>query len=336
MEDAGTDKEERTTVTVLEQPHPSPAEGVKTSIRFLNHTTGPIKLIWLDAAGERNELGNVEADQNKEQSTTTGYVWIVTDRNDRPLGIYEATEKPGVVVVENATRPQGFGRGGAGGFRGGRGGAIARAQSPDGKWRAEIKDNNVVVQNLKKDDEETKLTSDGTADDPYLNRFYWSPDSTKLVAIQEKVGETHKVYTVESSPKDQVQPKLHTQIYAKPGDKLPVARPRLFDVVAAKQIPVSEEFFPNAWSVTDYRWAPDSSRFTFLYNQRGHQVLRIVAVDAATGVVKPIVDEQSKTFIDYSGKLFPQYLDDTGRNHLDVRARRLESPLSLTTPKPAR
>src|SRR5436190_10989266 len=122
LEDVGAEKEVRTTVTVLEQPHPSPEGGAKTSIKFINRTTGLVKLITLDAGGERSELGTVEADQEKEQSTATRHVWIVTDRNDRPLGMYEATEKPGVAVVENAARPQGFCRGG-GGFRGGRGAA---------------------------------------------------------------------------------------------------------------------------------------------------------------------------------------------------------------------
>jgi len=37
----------------------------------------------------------------------------------------------------------------------------------------------------------------------------------------------------------------------------------------------------------------------------------VLAVDAATGAVKPIIDEASKTFIDYSGKFFCEYLDDT-------------------------
>jgi dipeptidyl-peptidase 4 len=60
------------------------------------------------------------------------------------------------------------------------------------------------------------------------------------------------------------------------------------------------------------RWAPDSSRFTFLYNQRGHQVLRIIAVDAETGEARTIVEERSETFIDYSSKLFVRYLDATG------------------------
>ena len=62
----------------------------------------------------------------------------------------------------------------------------------------------------------------------------------------------------------------------------------------------------------DIRWEKDSSRFTFRHNQRGHQVLRIVGVDANTGVASAIVDERSKTFIDYSGKNFLEWLDDTG------------------------
>jgi dipeptidyl-peptidase-4 len=40
-------------------------------------------------------------------------------------------------------------------------------------------------------------------------------------------------------------------------------------------------------------------------------VLRVISVDAATGVTKPLIEEQSKTFIDYAGKLFLQYLDST-------------------------
>ena len=59
-------------------------------------------------------------------------------------------------------------------------------------------------------------------------------------------------------------------------------------------------------------WLRDSSGFLFLYNQRGHQVLRVIHVDAQTGHVRAIVDEQSQTFIDYAGKSYLQYLDDTG------------------------
>jgi hypothetical protein len=53
-------------------------------------------------------------------------------------------------------------------------------------------------------------------------------------------------------------------------------RPRLFDLTTREQIPVAEDLFANPWGLSHFRWEPDSSRFTFLYNQRGHQVLRIV------------------------------------------------------------
>ena len=58
-------------------------------------------------------------------------------------------------------------------------------------------------------------------------------------------------------------------------------------------------------------WAKDSSCFYFLYNQRGHQIVCLLSIDAASGTVKPIIDEQSKTFICYSNKLYLKYLDAT-------------------------
>ena len=153
------------------------------------------------------------------------------------------------------------------------------------------------------------LGSEGSEEDGYSGRVYWSPDSKKLVAMRTKKGDDRKVYLVESSPKDQLQPKLESYAYLKPGDRIAVSRPHLFDLTAQREIPIDDSLFPNPWSVEELRWAPDSSRFTFLYNQRGHQVLRVVAVDAVTGKARPIVDEQSRTFIDYSGKRFVEYLD---------------------------
>jgi dipeptidyl aminopeptidase/acylaminoacyl peptidase len=83
-------------------------------------------------------------------------------------------------------------------------------------------------------------------------------------------------------------------------------------VETGREVPIDGKLFPNPWSISEVRFGPDSSRFTFLYNQRGHQVLRIIAVDAGTGEARGIVDEEQKTFIDYAGKRFTEYLDDTG------------------------
>ena len=156
------------------------------------------------------------------------------------------------------------------------------------------------------------MTYDARDPETPTPEVYWSPDSRKLVAMRLLPGTQRRVYLVESSPDDQLQPRLDSYPYLKPGDEVPIRKPHLFDVEATKEIPMNDALFSNPWSISDVRWETNSSWFTFLFNQRGHQALRILAVDAGTGAVKPIVDEQSKTFICYSGKFFSEYLDDTG------------------------
>jgi hypothetical protein len=180
-------------------------------------------------------------------------------------------------------------------------------KSPDGQWNAVLKDHNLILRSGDGKDE-TPLTTDGTADDSYGANVFWSPDSKKLVALKTTAGDKRIVTIVESSPRDQVQPKTQTYPYLKPGDAIPQSKPHLFDVAGKKEIAISDALFPNPWSVDQVRWRPDSTEFTFRYNQRGHQVLRIVGVDAINGSTRAIVDEQSKTFIDYAGKSFERYL----------------------------
>src|SRR5262249_45368727 len=121
-------------------------------------------------------------------------------------------------------------------------------ESPDRKWEAFTKDNNVWLRDTKTKDE-TQLSKDGTAEDSY-GRVYWSPDSKRLAAIKTKAGGDRKVTLVESSPRDQLQPKTSTYDYLKPGDPIPLPKPHLFDVENRKEIAVSDELFPNPWSVT--------------------------------------------------------------------------------------
>ncbi|QJW96220.1 DPP IV N-terminal domain-containing protein [Frigoriglobus tundricola] len=182
-------------------------------------------------------------------------------------------------------------------------------KSPDGKWTVFIKDHNVWLRDSKSKDE-TQLSKGGTADDSY-DRVYWAPDSKKLVAIKTKAGGDRHVTLVESSPRDQLQPKTSTYFYLKPGDAIPLPKPHLFDVESAKEVPVSDALFPNPWDVSYEHWGPDGKHFYFVYNQRGHTVMRVLAIDAETGKVTAVVNEECKTFFDYAGKLYLHYLDDT-------------------------
>jgi dipeptidyl aminopeptidase/acylaminoacyl peptidase len=118
------------------------------------------------------------------------------------------------------------------------------------------------------------------------------------------------VHYVASSPEDQLQPKHSTMQYAKPGDVLDVEAPVLFHVETKQQIFVDTALFPNAYDVSRLDWRKDSSAVTFEYNQRGHQVYRVISIDAASGTPRTLIAEEPKTFFCYSGKKFRQDLGD--------------------------
>jgi dipeptidyl aminopeptidase/acylaminoacyl peptidase len=208
------------------------------------------------------------------------------------------------------------------GGRGGRGGNVSDTtrNSPDGKWEALIENYNVFLRKTG----ETKsipLSFDGSEGNYYtLRSIVWAPDSNRLVASRTAPGYQREIYYVESSPVDQVQPKHSTLIYAKPGDTLDVARPALFEVDTKKEIVIDDSLFPNAFNITQSVWRNDSHAFTFEYNQRGHQLYRVIEVDAQTGKTRAVITEESKTMIDYralaesrsdTGKKFRRDLDDT-------------------------
>jgi dipeptidyl aminopeptidase/acylaminoacyl peptidase len=289
---------------VAEIPRATRRTGPETEITFVNRTSSEIELLWLDFDGGRRSYGKLPPGGRRPQHTYAGHVWLIVDGQGEPLAWFQGEEDPTTAEINRTSVPD------APAPPSPKEREPPKGTSPDGQWQAFIEDHNVHLKNLDTG-EQFALSSDGTAEDAYGDRIKWSPDSTRLVVIRTRKGDDRRVYFVESSPKDQLQPKLHSYDYLKPGDRIPLHKPRLFDVAARKPIPVSDELFDNPWSVTDVRWAPDSSRFTFLYNQRGHQVLRIVAVDAESGEARPLVDERSQTFIDYANKQFVRYLDET-------------------------
>jgi len=295
-------------------PRASGPNGAETTVTFVNATDAPVALYWLDTEGKRRPYGRIAVGALRDQHTFARHVWLVVDGRGRSLGVFQAPEAPATVKITAtpAPRPQARAKTRAATKPSRRSRARPSKASPDGQWVAFVQDHNVWLRKADQDDAEgTALSTDGTADDGYDGGMYWSPDSAKLVVVRVKKGAEHIVHFIESSPRDQVQPKLHSFSYRKPGDPIAMPKPHLFDVAAAKEIPVSDALFETPWRLRDIRWSPDSRRFTFMYNQRGHQALRLLAVDAASGKVRPIIDETSKTFIHYSGKYYLQKLEKT-------------------------
>ena len=201
--------------------------------------------------------------------------------------------------------PASSGRGGRGGGRGGRGGGAGGVPddeplvSPDGEWEAVVENFNVAIRRAG-NEELTMKSTDGSEGDYYEPRsLVWSPDSKKLAAYRVTPGYRRLVHYVESSPDDQLQPKYSNRVYLKPGDRLEVERPVLFNLESGRQVVVSQALFPNAYSQTNPSWWDDSRAFYFEYNQRGHQAFKVIEVDASTGEPRALVDEQEETFFSY-------------------------------------
>ncbi|HDJ33762.1 MAG TPA: S9 family peptidase [Bacteroidetes bacterium] len=181
--------------------------------------------------------------------------------------------------------------------------------SPDSLWRAYIKEYNVYIQNTD-DKTEYQLSFDGSEGEYYSSNIRWSPNSEYVAVNKIRPHTPRYVYFVESSPSDQLQPKLHKNEYLKPGDAVQIRKPSLFSVKEKRQIPVDTKPFEFQYRVSDPAWRNDSRAFTFEFNQRGHQVYQVVEVDASSGECRVIIDERSETFIDYSGKRYRHDVDD--------------------------
>lgn len=183
--------------------------------------------------------------------------------------------------------------------------------SPDGTKLAYIKDSNVYVKDIATG-QEKKLSIDGTDGNYYSSWIYWSPDSKKVATCKIRPAQKRYVYYVESSPSDRLQPKLHKQEYAKPGDELRHKAPCIFNVETARASVAPAELIDNQYDLTGMEWLDDSSALLFDYNQRGHKLYRVYALNADNGELRTVVDETSDKYVNYP-RYFRHKLSDGKR-----------------------
>lgn len=174
-----------------------------------------------------------------------------------------------------------------------------RVTSPDKQWEAYTKDFNLYLFNCK-DRKDYQLTFDGMVGLYYSAAdIKWSPDSRKLATTKVKEVTERKIPLIASSPSTQKQPLLRYLDYAKPGDVITTSTPALFDVVNRTQVALNVAPFANQYNLFTTGWRKDSRAFTFEFNQRGHQAYQVAEVDAASGNIHLLVNEQASTFIHY-------------------------------------
>ncbi|MES2475332.1 MAG: DPP IV N-terminal domain-containing protein [Verrucomicrobiota bacterium] len=268
--------------------------GGPTALTIENGTDGELEMFWVAGGGERKSYGKVAPGASAVQNTYSGHVWLMTRADGEALAGVESQDTPTFARIT------------------GRIPAPARERndlSPDKKWRSYIRDHNVFIEPAE-GGEAISISSNGFAADRFSGPIKWSPDSKKLVAFRVKSVKTRQIHIVQSSPPDQLQPKLTTLDYAKPGDAIEQPMPHLFEIASRREIAIDNALFNNPWEINEVSWAADSAEFTFVYNQRGHQVMRIIGVHADSGSARKVFEDSSKTFIDYSQKSYIHHLPE--------------------------
>jgi dipeptidyl-peptidase-4 len=275
------------------------------AITFANHTTTSIAYSWIDEAGEPRRYGSVGAGQRRTQQSYVGHIWRLTAQDSGKNIACAVKDKPSVVIIEELPST-----------------LTLRWETDKGSEDSDsaqhttksepglvafVRDCNVWVRNS--DGTERPISTDGFIDNEFKEDcIYPSTDGKYAVAWQCKPGTKRLIHMVESSPKNQLQPKLSSIPYLKPGDNVEVKRPRLFDLVARQEILVDDNLFRKPYALTNIGWSKDGKKYRFVFNERGHQHLRLLEIGLG-GAVKVLVDESSGTFIDYYNKMYHKIME---------------------------
>lgn len=279
--------------------------GIATNLTIRNRLAGEVRLFWINGEGRRTAYGALPAGQQSELATYAGHVWRVERPSGEALAELEAGTLPGTLEIDGAGQP----RSAAAGTEQGQ-------SSPDQRWRARVEQGRVRIWE-RETGQETAPDSGGATAEPVHGDCLWAPDSSAFVVSAAELPPRRRAAFIEAAPDGQLQPQLHQFDYLKPGDALPKPVPVLFRREAGvwRGRRVDSALFGQPFTETPVlacRWSPDSREFYFNYNRRGHQLYRILAVNAQTGAVRVVVEERAETFIDYTRKTWRHWLKGGG------------------------
>ena len=283
--------------------------GSEVDLEITNNTRVALIYYWVRSDGSLQRYGMLQPGARATLNTYVGHAWLLKNSEGKPVASFVASEDQSRAIVDDAT-PQPM--------------AGVRSQtrrnpnqSPDGKWLVRYDDKSIVI--------ESRSTSEQfdyewlSVNDQFKQRqckpgrVWWSPNSSHFVMMPATGGDQRQVSMVESSPKESIHPILHQFRYAKPGDELDHPIPTLFSLEnqwEPKRLDDSD--FPNPYAINRVTWDESGETFSFLYNERGHQSLRLITVDATTASPRICIDESSDTFVCYSQKTFLHRV--SGRN----------------------
>jgi dipeptidyl-peptidase-4 len=217
-----------------------------------------------------------------------------------------------------------------------RGRQYTRVESPDGKWEAQYKDWNLILEN-----KETKaivnVTTDGNEQVHYgtaswvygeeldqNKAMWWTPDSKKILYYKFDDTKVEKFYLLRGWSK--INTELYPEYYAKAGASNPIAELFIYDLESEKTTRVDiggsgEEY------IYGIRSSPAGDVMMLNWTDRLQQNMKVLTIDLETGDCTPIIEETQSTWQTNSpGMTFlrdkQRFLwptDKTGFTHYELR-----------------
>ncbi len=271
--------------------------GNETRLVVVNGADTPLSLVWL-SGDRRVPYGEVPAGATRSQHTFAGHRWALVDASGATVREFAGEEEPAVVLVPAPAKPPAANPPANG----------VVPVSPSA--RVEIVGHDVRI--VDASGQEVFRTRDGAEQAGYAGDVHTSPDGRWAMVMWRVPGQERRVHMVESSPGRGEQPRLRTIDYLKPGDRIATDAPRLVDVEERRVVTLPTDLFATPWSIGDVHWSRDSRTVSFIYNQRGHEVVRLIAVDVPSCAPRVVAQERHGAFIDYVNSVRVDHLDATG------------------------
>ena len=217
-----------------------------------------------------------------------------------------------------------------------RGRQYTKVDSPDGKWQAQYKDWNLVLEN-KESKEIVDVTTDGDENIHYgtaswvygeeldqIKAMWWSADSKKLVYYKFDDTNVDQFYLIRGW--SEINTKLYPEYYAKAGANNPIAELFIYDLESKESTRVDvggsgEEY------IYGIRLSPLGDTMLVNWTDRLQQHLKVMTIDLESGKCKTIIEEKQPTWQTNSPtmtflkdkKRFLWPSDKTGFTHYEIR-----------------
>ncbi len=193
--------------------------------------------------------------------------------------------------------------------------------SPDGKWLAFVRENDIYVWNID-DRKEKRLTTDGTDTllngtvswvywEELLNRadrgYTWAPDSSGIAYLQSDESGVGEMHYVDFEP---YLPRLIKQRHPKPGQANPRVRAGVVKLADAKTTWVDLGSYPYEY-LARIQWLPDSERLAVQTLNRPQTTLDIFLANASSGEATHLMRETDDGWVNVHDDLY--FVDNGNR-----------------------